>query len=94
MLGAETQHIGRIFVDNTERKSASIAPHSVLNLLGGYRFMWGDGSQIELGLRAFNVTDAEYETSGYMDYDAAGNLVPLFIPAAKRNFLAQVRVDF
>jgi hypothetical protein len=56
--------------------------------------MWGDGSQIELGLRAFNVTDAEYETSGYMDYDAAGNLVPLFIPAAKRNFLAQVRVDF
>jgi hypothetical protein len=35
----------------------------------------------------------EYETGGYMDCDAAGALVPMFIPAAKRGVLLQVRME-
>jgi iron complex outermembrane receptor protein len=54
----------------------------------------GAGSGIELSVRVLNATDNHYATSGYMDYDAAGNLVPQFMPAATRAVLGQVRVDF
>ena len=38
--------------------------------------------------------DLEYETGGYLDFDAGGNLVPVFVPAATRSWLAQLRVEF
>ena len=38
--------------------------------------------------------DKLYETSGYMDYDAAGNLAPQFVPAATRSVLAEVRLGY
>ena len=49
---------------------------------------------LELTLRIQNALDIHYATSGYMDYDAAGNLVPQFTPAATRSLLLQARVDF
>jgi hypothetical protein len=49
---------------------------------------------VALGLRVFNALDKSYETGGYMDYDAAGAYVPQFMPAAKRNVLGEVRVEF
>jgi hypothetical protein len=42
----------------------------------------------------FNLLDERYATGGYMDYDATGALVPFLIPAATRNALAELRVDF
>jgi hypothetical protein len=48
----------------------------------------------ELSLRFQNLLDTKYATSGYMDYDAGGNLVPHFIPAATRGVFGQVRVEF
>jgi outer membrane receptor protein involved in Fe transport len=65
----------------------------VLDLIGGYGRQLA-GANIELTLRVFNALDRKYATSGYMDYDAAGALVPQFMPAATRNALVEVRVGF
>ena len=92
-LGAEVQHVGRIYLDNTETITASIGPRTVLNVTGGVRVPAG-GSTLELRARVMNALDARYATGGYMDYDAAGNLVPQFVPAATRNLLIEARVDF
>jgi len=93
-LGAEYQYAGRIYVDNTESLASSIGPRRVLNLNAAWRVPFSGASRTELSLRALNVLDERYATSGYPDYDASGALVPHFIPAATRNFIAQVRVDF
>jgi outer membrane receptor protein involved in Fe transport len=93
-LGAEVQHTGRIYLDNTEQVAASIEPHTVLNLIGGVRLARGDAGSVLFQLRVNNALDLEYETSGYMDFDAAGNLTPRYIPAATRNVLGEVRVEW
>ena len=94
MLGAETQHFGEIFLDNGEDPSGRIAPHSVLNVSGGYRHTLGTGAEAALVLRLFNALDTKYETGGYFDYDAAGNYVAHFVPAATRHAIAQLDVKF
>lgn len=91
--GAVVQHAGRIYVDNTGERANSIAPRTTLDLTGA---LAGDlaGARAELSLRVANALDARYETGGWMDYDAAGNLVPVLIPAATRGWLAGLRVDW
>ena len=93
-LGLETQYAGRIYLDNTESKDASIGPRAVLNLNSGYRFAIPGGGSAEASLRVFNLLDRRYSTSGYMDYDAGGNLVPQFIPAATRHWLGELKIGF
>ena len=93
-LGVEAQHAGRIYLDNTESKDASIAARTVLNLTGTYRLPVPGARSTQIGLRVFNLFDKKYETGGYMDYDALGNLVPQYIPAATRNFLGELRVEW
>jgi iron complex outermembrane receptor protein len=92
--GLEAQVIGRIYVDNTESKDASIPEHTVLDLTAAYAHALG-GSRAELRLRVLNLLDRRYATSGYMDYDASGvNLVPQFTPAATRSLLAELRMGW
>jgi outer membrane receptor protein involved in Fe transport len=93
-LGADVQHAGRIFLDATESEAASIAPRTVLGLRAEVGVPLGGGARADLAARVFNVRDTRYETSGYMDYDAAGDYVPHFVPAAGRNALVQLRVSF
>ena len=93
-LGASLEHAGRIYVDNSENLVSSAGPRTLLNLLAAYRMPLGSGNTAEFSVRVNNVTDQRYATSGYMDFDATGALVPHFIPAATRNVLAQIRVDF
>jgi iron complex outermembrane receptor protein len=88
-LSAAAQHVGRIYLDNTETRDASIAPRTVMNLGAAWRV-----KPVELSLRVLNALDRKYETGGYMDYDASGALVPHYIPAATRNVLGQVRIDW
>jgi outer membrane receptor protein involved in Fe transport len=88
-LSAAAQHVGRIYLDNTESRDASIAPRTVMNLGAAWRV-----KPVELSLRVLNALDRKYETGGYMDYDASGALVPHYIPAATRNVLGQVRIDW
>jgi iron complex outermembrane receptor protein len=92
--GAEIQSVGRIYLDNTETRSASISPRTVLNLLAGLRLPAGSSSRLRVTLRVNNALDLAYATSGYMDFDAAGTLAPQFVPAAKRNVLGEVRMDW
>jgi len=93
MLGAETQLVGRQYLDNTEDPAGSIAPHAVLNLSGGYRLARAGGASLALSARLFNALDAHYETGGYSYLDL-GTRYTDFIPAATRNALAEVKLEF
>src|SRR4030095_2967561 len=84
-IGADARYTGRIYVDNTESTANSIEPHTVLDLTGAARLRLG-GATTEVSMRVLNALDQSYEASGYLDYDAAGILVPVFIPAATRNW--------
>lgn len=92
-LGGTAQYTGRIHVDNTETRSRSIAPRVVVDFLAAARQRVG-GADVSLTLRLNNAFNQRYETSGYMDYDAAGDLVPHFIPAATRNAMVQLSATF
>jgi len=92
-LGADARYIGRIYLDQTESRSASIAPVALVDAIGGYSARIA-GTRVEFSLRVFNLLDREYETSGYMDYDADGSLSPRFVPGATRSVLGQVRMEW
>lgn len=92
-MGAALQHTGRIYVDNTESETNSIAPRTVLDLIASGTRLLGSNS-IGVTLRLNNVLDRRYETSGYLDYNANGELVPHLVPAATRNGSVQVSVVF
>jgi iron complex outermembrane receptor protein len=92
-LGLEARYAGRIYVDNNENPDASVPERTVLDLSAGYARAVG-GSRAELRMRVLNLLDRRYATSGYMDYDATGNLVPQFVPAATRSVLGELRLSF
>ncbi len=92
--GLEAQHAGRIYLDNNQDPLASIAPRTVWNAAAGWSFAIGGTSRAGLTLRIANLFDERYCTGGYMDYDAEGNLAPMFLPAATRGWLTQVSVGF
>ena len=89
----EAQHAGRVFVDNTGSDANSIAPRTVWNgaLSAAGR---AAGTHATATLRGFNLGDVRYATTGYMDYDRHGDLVPHVMPAATRSWLAEVRVEW
>jgi iron complex outermembrane receptor protein len=92
-LGAQTQLVGRMYLDNSEDAAGSVAPHAVLNLSGGYRLARAEGPAVEFSVRVFNALDGRYETGGY-SYLYLGTRYTDFIPAATRNALAEVRMEF
>jgi outer membrane receptor for Fe3+-dicitrate len=89
----EAQYAGRVFVDNTGTDANSIAPHTVWN---GALSAAGHvaGTRATLTLRGFNLGDLRYATTGYMDFDAHGDLVPHVMPAATRSWLLEARLDW
>jgi iron complex outermembrane receptor protein len=89
----EAQYAGRVFVDNTGTDANSIAPHTVWN---GALSAAGHvaGARATLALRGFNLGDLRYATTGYMDFDTHGALVPQLMPAATRSWLLEARVDW
>ncbi len=94
-LGAriEAQHAGRVYVDNTGSAVNSIAPHTVWNAtLSASRRV--AGSPVTATFRGFNLAGTRYATTGYMDFDRYGDLVPHVMPAATRSWLAEVRIDW
>jgi iron complex outermembrane receptor protein len=89
----EVQYAGRVFVDNTGTDANSIAPHTVWNgALSAAAHV--AGARATVTLRGFNLADLRYATTGYMDYDAQGALVPMLMPAATRSFLLEARMDW
>jgi hypothetical protein len=47
-----------------------------------------------MSFRLVNALDLRYATTGYLDYDATGALVPFLTPAATRHWFAQVTLRF
>jgi iron complex outermembrane receptor protein len=92
--GIEAQHAGRIYLDNNQNLPASIDPRTVWNATAGWGFAVGGASRAELSLRVSNLLDERYAAGGYMDYDTAGDLAPMFVPAATRSWFTQVSVGF
>jgi len=99
-LGTDLQHVGRMYLDQTESREGSIASRTVMNLFAGYRLplreadaLAGAAPAIDISLRVFNALDRRYETGGY-SYLYAGTRYTDFIPAATRSVLAEVRVGF
>lgn len=90
-LAAEAHHAGRIFVDNSETKANSIPPRTTLDVSASLTRPAAGGT-LELTARLLNALDARYATGGYIDYDAAGDLVPHLIPAATRSAMAELRL--
>jgi len=92
-LGGSVHPVGRIYLDNTEQRAASIAPHTTLDFEAGVRGAPG-GTAVALTARLLNALDERYETGGYMDYDSAGSLVPFRTPAAGRSFHVALETRF
>jgi iron complex outermembrane receptor protein len=94
-LGANAAWTGRIYVDNSETKAFSIPPRGVIDALVGAQHAVGR-QQVEATLRVLNVMDRQYATGGWVDYDPTtpGNWVPWLTPAATRNWMASVRVEW
>jgi iron complex outermembrane receptor protein len=93
-LSGEVQYASRIYVDNTQSIANSIGPHAIYALSAAWRMAVAGQRRLEVSARVNNLLDTRYATSGYMDYDASGNLVPQFMPAATRAVTGQVRLDF
>lgn len=92
-FAAAAHHVGRIFVDNSESRAHSIDPRTTLDLMAAVARPVG-GARMEARLRVINALDARYATSGYLDYDATGALVPHLVPAATRSALAELRLSW
>ncbi|HHN74900.1 MAG TPA: TonB-dependent receptor [Acidobacteria bacterium] len=73
------QHVGRIFVDNSQSREASTDPFTLWHLDLLYKLPGGRDSRYSLRLRVENLFDSEYEAYGY------NWGVPTFIPGATRN---------
>ena len=91
-LGADAQLAGRIYLDNSESRAASIAPRGVLNLSAGWRLRLGT-TRADLSVRLLNALDERYSAGGYAyrwDYVTYA----AYIPAATRNALTELRLEF
>ena len=71
---------------------ASVGPHAVVDLRGGWRRPLGTATG-ELTLRVLNALDDHYAAGGYA-YRDAYTTYSEYIPAATRSLIAELRVDF
>lgn len=91
-LGLDVHPVGRIFVDHSESEANSIAPRTTVDLSASVARPPVHGATVELRVRMLNALDRRYATSGYLDFDSSGELVPHLIPAATRSVLAELQV--
>ena len=82
-----------MYVDNTGTRANSIDPHTVCNAVASATRTVA-GARATALVRALNLTDLRYTTTGYMDFDRRGDLVPHRMPAATRALLAELRLEW
>jgi len=89
LLGIQLQHVGRVYLDNSEREELSIEPVTVVNASLEYAFADVLGFR-SLALRANvnNLASKLYAAAGYVDTG-----VPYLIPAADRNYFASITIE-
>ncbi|NOX37467.1 MAG: TonB-dependent receptor [Calditrichaeota bacterium] len=85
------QHVGKQYLDNTNREDRIIPAFSLLNAHFIYRMGNRFGlSNIEITLRLNNILNKRYYTAGYYDSWAGENF---YWPGAEFNFIAGIRVQ-
>lgn len=82
------QHVGKMFLDNTQNDARINRAFTVVNASIGYRLDGMGISAIETVFHLNNVGNRRYEAAGYVDVDSG---IPYWIPAAERNFFLTVR---
>jgi len=89
LLGIQLQHVGRVYLDNSEREELSVEPVTVVNASLEYAFADVLGFR-SLALRANvnNLASKLYAAAGYVDTG-----VPYLIPAADRNYFASITIE-
>jgi hypothetical protein len=65
-----------------------LSPYTVLDIAASRR-IWSMELFGEIG----NVTDEQYTPAGYQTIDEAGTEVPLYFPAASRNYRLGIRLE-
>ncbi len=91
-LGAAAHYTGRIYLDNSGSTTASLGPHTTLDLTASYRRPVG-GAFAALTVRVLNALDDHYAAGGYA-YRYAYATYSAYIPAATRSYVAELRLDF
>jgi hypothetical protein len=91
-LGASTQSIGRIYLDNSESTDRSLEPRTVLDLSAGARLAVGS-TKLDATMRVLNAADQRYSAGGY-GYTYFGVRYAEVIPAATRGVMGEVSVGF
>lgn len=81
-ISFKSQHIGRIFVDNSQSLHLSIAPRTVHDLSFHFALPdWFRPLDLEVAFFVNNLLNRKYELTGYV-WEGVG----YYIPAAERNF--------
>ena len=91
-LGAQVHYAGRQYLDNSESTDASLGPHATVDLDGSLHHTLA-GIPTTLTVRVMNVPDDHYANGGYA-YRFDHVTYSSYIPAATRNALAELRIDF
>ncbi len=88
-LTTHLQHIGRIYLDNTQQEQLSINPYQVVNISAAYKIpAWFGPLQLSAAVHVNNVFNCKYELSGYT-WDGTG----YYLPAAERNFYVTIQTQ-
>ena len=92
-VNGQLRHVGRFYLDNTQSADRVNPAYTVVDVAGRLALptAWAGGAglaQLGLDLRVNNLFNERYTTFGYVDG------VPLYIPAAGRNFYAGMTVGF
>ncbi len=81
------QHVGKIFLDNSQNNELAIDPHNVVNFTAHAKLPHYFGPlHLSLSVHVNNLLDEKYELSGYT-WDGLG----YYIPAAERNFFVSLQ---
>ncbi|MDZ7723341.1 MAG: TonB-dependent receptor [candidate division KSB1 bacterium] len=85
-LSVHGQHIGRIYLDNSETEQLSITPYNVVNATARLQLPEFSGVNLLLSVHVNNVLNEKYEVSGYA-WGGSG----YYIPAALRNVFVSLK---
>ncbi len=85
------QHVGKQYLDNTNREDRTVPPFSLLNAHFIYRLENVFGvSNVELTIRLNNILNKRYYTAGYYDAWEGENF---YWPGAEFNLIGGVRIN-
>jgi iron complex outermembrane receptor protein len=92
-----SRYIGKQYLDNTANSQKSIEPYLTSDIRLNIRLKPKFMKDVHFTLMLNNLFDVEYESNGYtFSYISGGERISenYYYPQAKRNFMAQLRLEF